>query len=256
MGQLEKYGLYVLCLVIFLILGVTIWGGGDVQAGKTPPASIRAPNGPTSAPPSTAGKDGHLRSLAETLLEPAPTGGPRPGGPAKDAGKDGGKSAGSASPPSNDSPKPDGKGDTKSDTKSDTKADAKTVAYKVQEGDTLVTIARAKLGKSGLWTEIQKLNPDVKPESLHPGQEIKLPTAAALAANNTAAAPSKAAADKPVVPAPDGSRTYVVVKGDNYERIAQTQLGTRSRATEVMDLNPGIEATKLKPGMSIKLPPK
>ena len=29
MGQLEKYGLYVLCLVIFLILGVTLWGGGD-----------------------------------------------------------------------------------------------------------------------------------------------------------------------------------------------------------------------------------
>ena len=26
MGQLEKYGLYVLCLVIFLILGVAIWG--------------------------------------------------------------------------------------------------------------------------------------------------------------------------------------------------------------------------------------
>ena len=26
MGQLEKYGLYVMCLVIFLILGVTLWG--------------------------------------------------------------------------------------------------------------------------------------------------------------------------------------------------------------------------------------
>lgn len=26
MGQLERYGLYVLCLVIFLILGVAIWG--------------------------------------------------------------------------------------------------------------------------------------------------------------------------------------------------------------------------------------
>ncbi len=26
MGQLERYGLYVLCLVIFLILGIAIWG--------------------------------------------------------------------------------------------------------------------------------------------------------------------------------------------------------------------------------------
>ena len=25
MGQLEKYGLYVMCLVIFLILGVSLW---------------------------------------------------------------------------------------------------------------------------------------------------------------------------------------------------------------------------------------
>ena len=33
MGQLEKYGLYVLCLVIFLILGVTIWGD---PAGQPP----------------------------------------------------------------------------------------------------------------------------------------------------------------------------------------------------------------------------
>ncbi len=32
MGQLEKYGLYVLCLLIFLILGVTLWGSGTVGA--------------------------------------------------------------------------------------------------------------------------------------------------------------------------------------------------------------------------------
>ncbi len=30
MGQLEKYGLYVLCLLIFLILGVTLWGWTNV----------------------------------------------------------------------------------------------------------------------------------------------------------------------------------------------------------------------------------
>ena len=32
MGQLEKYGLYVLCLVICLILGVAIWGGDPGSA--------------------------------------------------------------------------------------------------------------------------------------------------------------------------------------------------------------------------------
>ena len=36
MGQLERYGLYVLCLVIFLILGVAIWGGDPVAASPLP----------------------------------------------------------------------------------------------------------------------------------------------------------------------------------------------------------------------------
>ena len=37
MGQLERYGLYVLCLVIFLILGVAIWGSDpqELRSGYT-----------------------------------------------------------------------------------------------------------------------------------------------------------------------------------------------------------------------------
>ena len=31
MGQLEKYGLYVLVVVIVLILGVAIWGDGRTE---------------------------------------------------------------------------------------------------------------------------------------------------------------------------------------------------------------------------------
>jgi len=34
MGQLERYGLYVLCLVIFLILGVAIWGSDPRELRK------------------------------------------------------------------------------------------------------------------------------------------------------------------------------------------------------------------------------
>ena len=34
MGQLEKYGLYVMCLVIFLILGVTLWGEPATSRSK------------------------------------------------------------------------------------------------------------------------------------------------------------------------------------------------------------------------------
>ena len=38
MGQLEKYGLYVMCLVIFLILGVTLWG----EPANAKKAKVRA----------------------------------------------------------------------------------------------------------------------------------------------------------------------------------------------------------------------
>ena len=44
MGQLERYGLYVLCLVIFLILGIAIWGdnAGAVVVEGTTSQSLRA----------------------------------------------------------------------------------------------------------------------------------------------------------------------------------------------------------------------
>ncbi len=49
MGQLERYGLYVLCLVIFLILGVAIWGG-DPQAAAIPSGSLSAELEESSSP--------------------------------------------------------------------------------------------------------------------------------------------------------------------------------------------------------------
>ena len=41
MGQLEKYGLYVLCLVIFLILAVTIWPGDVAASPEQRNAAVR-----------------------------------------------------------------------------------------------------------------------------------------------------------------------------------------------------------------------
>ena len=64
MGQLEKYGLYVLCLVIFLILGVTIWGGGDLPPpGKNSTAAIKAPAARPDSPPLPRDREG--RAAAE-----------------------------------------------------------------------------------------------------------------------------------------------------------------------------------------------
>lgn len=249
MGQLEKYGLYVLCLVIFLILGVTIWGGGDVPPGRAPSASIRAPGGaPGPSPVAKPATGGESRSLAETLLMPVGGDTPRNGGKAAEgtgSKQDGGPQNATADkpvpPPANDPGKPD----------------TKPVLYKVQEGDTFETLARTKLGKASLWPEIQRLNPDVKPEKLRPGQEIRLPVASAIAAADAARGNAGAKkTDVAIAPAPDAGRRYTVKKGDNYERIAQMELGSRKRTNELMELNSGIPAEKLRPGMSLVLPKK
>ena len=121
--------------------------------------------------------------------------------------------------------------------------------YVVQDGDTFGSIAKAKLGKESRWPELQRLNPAVQPSKLRKGQELKLPTAAA-------AAEPKKKLDAPLPLPADGTRTYVVAKGDNYERIALNQLGSRKRTADLIAANPGVSPEKLRPGMTIKLPKK
>jgi LysM repeat protein len=88
----------------------------------------------------------------------------------------------------------------------------------------------------------------VQPSKLRKGQELKLPTAAA--------AEPKKKLDAPLPLPADGTRTYVVAKGDNYERIALNQLGSRKRTADLIAANPGVSPEKLRPGMTIKLPKK
>lgn len=240
MGQLEKYGLYVLCLVIFLILGVTIWGGGDTPPVRVPAQPIRAdvnaPQQPT----------GNLAQLAEDIFrQPAPE--PvRPAPTPAPAVLEGGNAA---IEPASLSPT------TTTPTPAPTPVVAAAPAvYKVQKGDTFATIARTKLGKESLWTEIQRLNPAVQPSKLREGQELKLPTAAP--ATTPAPTTAKPALDKPLAMPADGMRDYVVRKGDSYEKIAINQLGGRKRTADVIGANPGVPPEKLRAGMTIKLPKK
>lgn len=255
MGQLEKYGLYVLCLVIFLILGVTIWGGGDAQPGNRSPAvPILAPGGSgQTAPPATQAA-ALSRSLEELLSSGAPTGqggggkstgsntGGKQGGTAEASAQLGGETAPGASPAGGGANDPSAKPPSNEPGR---------VAYRVQEKDTLESVARTKLGNAALWPEIQKLNPGLEPTKMRAGKEIWLPTGPALGSLDKA----KTAA-APIAPVAAGSRTYTVKKGDNYERIAINELGSKKRTQELIDLNPGIDPTKLRPGHRLALPKK
>ncbi len=49
--------------------------------------------------------------------------------------------------------------------------------------------------------------------------------------------------------------TYIIQPGDNYSRIANKLYGNKNLYSIIEKANPGIEPTKLKPGMTIKVPP-
>jgi LysM repeat protein len=50
-----------------------------------------------------------------------------------------------------------------------------TVAYTVQPGDSLWSIAGRKYGNASLWREIAAANPGANPDRLVPGQSVRLP---------------------------------------------------------------------------------
>jgi LysM repeat protein len=268
MGQLEKYGLYVLCLVIFLILGVTTMGGDPPSpSGRSQSAAINAPAGPSGTASPTANTprptDAALTRSLQDLLSP---GGGNGAAPPTNGGVAGGDPR-RTDPPKTDptakvDPAPKAEPGKLDPPKSDPAAPTR-VAYKVQDNDTLDGIARARLGSSSLWKDIVKLNPGLEPTKLRAGKEIWLPTMASLKAADSKKSDASKTDNKTdgkktlTVPAlAGGDRTYTVKKGDNFERIAVAQLGSKKRAQELIAMNPGIEPTKLKLGMQLALPKK
>jgi LysM repeat protein len=250
MGQLEKYGLYVLCLVIFLILGVSIWGGGDLpqqrRSGSPSNSELKAGTSPSAARP-VAKSDVGLGEL-EALLRPEerpksePKSEPKKNdakavdaSAGKGAEKGGDKVAGGGSPAPAPPPAP--------------AAEARQT-HKVQSGDTFESISKLHFGTPALRAEIGRLNSRLEPTKLKLGQDVLLPTAAEAKAILERAKPKPT----PEVAAAAAPGTYRIKKGDTLEGIALRELGSRSRVADLQAANPGV--TVLKIDTVIKLPKK
>lgn len=259
MGQLEKYGLYVLCLVIFLILGVTIWGtpASALKKEGNENVAIRAnalgiqPGGAVpvrTATPASAGgaanasrllvntnSDGGDQGLLDSWLKP----GARPPQPTKTqaAPVGAGKPAagpGTTGPSVTDKVKLPVKPQPAS------AEPAATRTYKVRSGDTLGAIAQKQLGSTRHVARIKALNPGLDARRLSIGKVIVLPGSATAAPATTSGA----------------FRTYTISKDDTFERIARVELGSAKRVKEVMRLNPNVDPRRLRLGKKIKLPLK
>lgn len=256
MGQLEKYGLYVLCLVIFLILGVTIWGDGGVPPNRgATPTGLNASTSTAGAP---RGNDASPRGPAaapnlHVLLQPAT----RPVPPARDAGPvDAGANAGvggTLNASAGNSPGPVvAKPPVGAEPAAKPPVAVVRPTHKVASGDSFDSIAEAKLGNASLRTEIARLNPGVDPRRLQVGHVLTLPSAADLASSSAPAVdPSRDAGA-----ARAAGVAYTIGKGDTFEGIARRQLGDIKRVSELRELNPDVEPTRLRIGQKIRLPKK
>lgn len=232
MGQLEKYGLYVLCLVIFLILGVAIWGEpqparADATARGMPlrgEAKAPAPERPLI---DLAELDGGRRGAEprQTVADPEPKPPVRAGGSVPDE-------APPASPA--EPPRP---------------------THKVARNDTLEDIAR-RLGDVRYVALLKELNPTVDPLRMRVDSVLQLPTEQerrALLAKS--AAPSGQTPQGETPAAPVGAlRTHRVEPGDTFEGLAIRYLGGPGRVGEIIKLNPTVDPTRMRKGQLIKLP--
>jgi LysM repeat protein len=244
MGQLEKYGLYVLCLVIFLILGVTMWG--DPAA-----ASLKQREGLRNTSVVGAGESDRLNQLSALggdrglgrTSRPAPDldyllgSSPRPK-PLKEAIFAGPEQGGRVD-------SSESKQVASKDTGGSADAPLLTWSYSIKKGDVLGSIAQKQLGSTRFVRDILKLNPGVKAKSIRPGQKLVMP---ARGDAKTKPTPGRSASG--------AHRIYVIRKGDNYEHIARIELGSKRRHRDIASLNPNVNPERLQIGQKIKLPVK
>lgn len=249
MGQLERYGLYVLCVVIVLILGVAIWGGDPADATTGVDLDRIAEQaaeddwsrtelddaavGDTIAPPSLpegffkgeTGGQGAADDAIDLGADYEPVAPPEPGVPET-----------STPTAADDSPDGEPTGET---------VPVSTAAlrkYVVQDGDTMERIAKRELGSIKYVDRIKDLNPGVAPKRMQIGQKLTLPQVDEAASESG--------------DAPRRSTQYTVKNSDTIFDIAQKVYGTAKYMKLIIEANRIEDPKRLKPGRVLTIPPR
>lgn len=132
--------------------------------------------------------------------------------------------------------------------------------YVVQGKDTLSQIAETQLGSSRRWPEIQELNGGIDPSKIYEGLELRLPardsaaTPTPKSAIRTAQASGRSATPPPSTTPGSSSTRYVVRKGDTLSQIAERELGSSKRWTEIASLNPKVDPNRLLEDTPLRMP--
>lgn len=236
MGQLERYGLYVLCLVIFLILGVAIWGSDpqDLRNGQNLASSgINA---------GVKSEDQHRRDVkdfarAQTKKSLAKYDAAREAifKKAKDPGQINTGTDGVKTKPI---------GIKKPEEPKTVPAD-EVIKHVIKKGDNFSTLAKRYLKNAGLFGRIQKANPGLDERTLQIGQVVYIPL---RAGGGTAPVKNKVAIS---------GATHTVKDGESPWRIAAKIVGRQKAhaySQKIIALNGITDKKQLLPGDVIKLP--
>ncbi|MHC4514636.1 MAG: LysM peptidoglycan-binding domain-containing protein [Planctomycetota bacterium] len=229
MGQLERYGLYVLCLVIFLILGIAIWG--DSPQPMVPPdtgneslevtGKVGSGDNISDAQRKELEEEANVNRVIEFIKprpqqEEAPYSNDLPLTKVRDADQ---QTQRTPLPTPTPPPAP------------------KLRTHVVKEFETLEEISLRYLGTRHRWRRILDLNPNVRERALRPGTKLKIPP------RETAKGAALA------VPG-----TVIVRRGDSLGLISQRLFGTARYANDIMRLNNIEDPRKLMPGTVLKIP--
>ena len=223
MGQLERYGLYVLCLVIFLILGVAIWGGDPPASGAVGQSLVKEleqASNPIQEEPLPQSPAGEAMTLSRLLDASSST-------------EIEGFQETMAPPETRflEEPAPP----------KEIEAPVATQAryYVIQKGDSLSVISQRELGAMRRWPEIQALNPEITDERmLIPGERLLMPSRGL---------------DAPMASGQQYS-LYRVMLHDNPSKISMKLFGTEAFYKQILALNPGMDPKRMKTGSEIRVP--
>lgn len=150
------------------------------------------------------------------------------------------------------------------------KVDPKDVKiYRIQEKDSLYSIAKATYGDASLWRALAEFNEGRvgKDGAVRVNATIKLPpkhvlTGGAPGPELKSSNPSPAtetAARKPTEAKPVAKgTTHKVVKGDSLAKLAEKHLGSKDRAREILAANRDkiSDPNQIQIGMVLKIPPR
>ncbi len=122
----------------------------------------------------------------------------------------------------------------------------------VQQGETLRTICATYYGDSGLATAVSNWNRLTNPNTIEKGQQVALPSRAALVAESITSPTPDINTHKKLA----SMGNYTVKSGDTLSEISQKVMGTSKKTQVLIDLNKDVmpNPDRIRPGMVLQFP--